>query len=88
MKIVGRAWLHRALIAVAVLGRLVLQLPWANADLEKIIADPKNWAMQAGDMYNQRYSKLTQINTGTSARCRSRGCSPPACCAGTRARRW
>ena len=35
----------------------------ANADLEKLIADPKNWAMQAGDMYNQRYSKLTQINT-------------------------
>jgi PQQ-dependent dehydrogenase (methanol/ethanol family) len=34
----------------------------ANADLEKQIADPKNHAMQAGDMYNQRYSKLTQIN--------------------------
>ena len=34
----------------------------ANADLEKLIADPNNWAMQAGDMYNQRYSKLTQIN--------------------------
>jgi PQQ-dependent dehydrogenase (methanol/ethanol family) len=36
----------------------------ANADLEKKIADPANWAMQAGDMYNQRYSKLTQINKG------------------------
>ena len=35
----------------------------ANADLEKLIADPNNWAMQAGDMYNQRYSKLAQINT-------------------------
>jgi PQQ-dependent dehydrogenase (methanol/ethanol family) len=35
----------------------------ANADVEKLTADPKNWAMQAGDMYNQRYSKLTQINT-------------------------
>jgi PQQ-dependent dehydrogenase (methanol/ethanol family) len=35
---------------------------WANADLEKLIADPKNHAMQAGDMYNQRYSTLTQIN--------------------------
>ncbi len=34
----------------------------ANADLEKLIADPNNWAMQAGDMYNQRYSKLAQIN--------------------------
>jgi PQQ-dependent dehydrogenase (methanol/ethanol family) len=34
----------------------------ANADVEKLTADPKNWAMQAGDMFNQRYSKLTQIN--------------------------
>jgi PQQ-dependent dehydrogenase (methanol/ethanol family) len=34
----------------------------ANADVEKQTADPKNHAMQAGDMYNQRYSKLTQIN--------------------------
>ena len=34
----------------------------ANADLEKLLADPNNWAMQAGDMYNQRYSKLSQIN--------------------------
>ncbi len=36
----------------------------ANADLEKQVADSKNWAMQAGDMYNQRYSKLSQINKG------------------------
>ncbi len=35
----------------------------ANADVEKNIAKPGNWAMQAGDMYNQRYSKLSQINT-------------------------
>ena len=36
----------------------------ANSDVEKNIANPANWAMQAGDMYNQRYSKLKQINTG------------------------
>jgi PQQ-dependent dehydrogenase (methanol/ethanol family) len=36
----------------------------ANADLEKQISNPANWAMQAGDMYNQRYSKLDQINKG------------------------
>jgi PQQ-dependent dehydrogenase (methanol/ethanol family) len=36
----------------------------ANSDVEKLTADPKNWAMQAGDMYNQRYSKLSQINAG------------------------
>ncbi|WP_292448763.1 methanol/ethanol family PQQ-dependent dehydrogenase [Methylibium sp.] len=35
----------------------------ANADVEKNIANSKNWAVQAGDMYNQRYSKLDQINT-------------------------
>jgi len=35
---------------------------FANADVEKLIANPNNWAMQAGDMYNQRYSKLAQIN--------------------------
>ena len=60
MKIVGRAWFHQALtVAVLAAGPAIA---WANADLEKLIADPKNWAMQAGDMYNQRYSKLTQIN--------------------------
>ena len=39
-------------------------LAMANADVEKNIANEKNWAMQAGDMYNQRYSKLKQITTG------------------------
>ncbi len=36
----------------------------ANRDVERLTADPSNWAMQAGDMYNQRYSKLDQINKG------------------------
>ncbi len=35
----------------------------ANSDVERLIADPSNWAMQAGDMYNQRFSKLDQVNT-------------------------
>src|SRR5258708_38185085 len=51
-------------LALAIFG-LTLTLPGvaaANSDLEKLIADPNNWAMQAGDMYNQRYSKLAQIN--------------------------
>ena len=49
------------------IGMALLALPalaMANADVEKNTANPKNWAMQAGDMYNQRYSKLTQINKG------------------------
>ncbi len=33
----------------------------ANPEVEGLIADPGNWAMQAGDMYNQRYSKLKQV---------------------------
>ena len=44
---------------------LILGMPCAtsaNSDLEKQISNPGNWAMQAGDMYNQRYSKLDQIN--------------------------
>jgi glucose dehydrogenase len=36
----------------------------ANQDVEKNIADSKNWAVQAGDEFNHRYSKLNQINTG------------------------
>lgn len=34
----------------------------ANDDVAKLTKDPKNWAMQAGDFYNQRHSKLKQIN--------------------------
>jgi PQQ-dependent dehydrogenase (methanol/ethanol family) len=40
----------------------------ANADVEKNIANSKNWATQAGDMYNQRYSKLNQITTANVAK--------------------
>ena len=36
----------------------------ANSDVERLTANPSNWAMQAGNMYNQRYSKLNQINAG------------------------
>lgn len=45
-------------------GAVVLALPGvavANPDVEKNIANSKNWAVQAGDMFNQRYSKLNQI---------------------------
>jgi PQQ-dependent dehydrogenase (methanol/ethanol family) len=60
MKIVDRPCFNRALATVWLLA--VPGVVWANADLEKLTADPKNHAMQAGDMYNQRYSTLTQIN--------------------------
>ncbi len=48
-------------------GAVALALPGlavANPDVEKNIANSKNWAMQAGDMFNQRYSKLNQITKG------------------------
>jgi PQQ-dependent dehydrogenase (methanol/ethanol family) len=34
----------------------------ANADLAKLIGNPDNWAVQAGNFANQRYSALSQIN--------------------------
>jgi PQQ-dependent dehydrogenase (methanol/ethanol family) len=55
------------LVPTALAASLALALPGmavANADLESKIANSKNWAMQAGDMFNQRYSKLKQINVG------------------------
>lgn len=36
----------------------------ADAELDKLIADPANWAAQAGDYANQRYSELKQVNAG------------------------
>jgi PQQ-dependent dehydrogenase (methanol/ethanol family) len=55
-----RSWRH-IVVAVAVAAPA---LAFANADVEKNIADSNNWATQAGDMFNQRYTKLKQINTG------------------------
>lgn len=46
------------------LGLLTGSTVWANSDVEKNIANEKNWAMQAGDMANQRYSRLSQVNKG------------------------
>jgi PQQ-dependent dehydrogenase (methanol/ethanol family) len=36
----------------------------ANEDVERLIGNSANWAMQAGNMQNHRYSKLNQINAG------------------------
>ena len=55
--------MHTALKPLVIAGLLVLPgVAAANADLEQLIANPNNWAMQAGDMYNQRYSALAQID--------------------------
>lgn len=60
MRNIYKAWFYGAMATAWLLALPVAS--WANADVEKLTADPKNWAMQAGDMYNQRYSKLAQIN--------------------------
>ncbi|MCB1917020.1 MAG: methanol/ethanol family PQQ-dependent dehydrogenase [Rhodocyclaceae bacterium] len=39
-------------------------MAFADADLDRAMKDPGNWASQAGDEYNQRYSALDQINAG------------------------
>jgi lanthanide-dependent methanol dehydrogenase len=59
-------WLSSTAIArgLAVAAFALPALALANADVEKNIANSKNWAMQAGDMFNQRYTKLNQINKG------------------------
>ena len=43
---------------------LLLSLPvFAHAsEIESLTKNPKNWAMQAGDMANRRYSELKEIN--------------------------
>jgi PQQ-dependent dehydrogenase (methanol/ethanol family) len=48
--------------AIALAVAAVPGLALANADLGKLMKDPKNWAAQAGDFSNQRYSDLKQIN--------------------------
>jgi PQQ-dependent dehydrogenase (methanol/ethanol family) len=58
-----RSALKPLAVAVMSTGLAVAITAAANPDLEQLIANPSNWAMQAGDMYNQRYSKLNQINT-------------------------
>src|SRR5512143_1641063 len=58
-----RRWLWASVvagsIAVSFSGRVL-----ANDDVAKLTRDPKNWAMQAGDFANHRYSELKQINKG------------------------
>jgi PQQ-dependent dehydrogenase (methanol/ethanol family) len=36
----------------------------ANEELAQLSSDASNWAMQAGNFANQRYSALSQVNTG------------------------
>src|SRR5712671_3522777 len=53
-----RTYTWGVLLGLAALPGLAL----ANQEVIKLTQDPKNWAMQAGNMQNQRYSALKQIN--------------------------
>src|SRR6185436_10446583 len=53
--------LHRSFLITAVAG-LALSGLAAATDLETAMSDSKNWAAQAGDYANHRYSDLNQIN--------------------------
>jgi lanthanide-dependent methanol dehydrogenase len=64
MRISGQSRRHAWSALGLAVSLAVPGLALANADVEKNIANSKNWAMQAGDMFNQRYSKLNQINSG------------------------
>ncbi len=61
MKQIGKPARRNTQLLAAVLLALP-GLAFANADLKSKMDDPGNWAAQAGDFYNQRYSKLDQIN--------------------------
>jgi glucose dehydrogenase len=53
--------LHRSFLVTALSGVLLTGLA-AATDLETAMSDSKNWAAQAGDYANHRYSDLNQIN--------------------------
>ncbi|NJM55323.1 MAG: PQQ-binding-like beta-propeller repeat protein, partial [Verrucomicrobiae bacterium] len=48
--------------AAALLLTTVAAPAFANQDVIKTTADPKQWTLQTGDYFNQRYTKLDQIN--------------------------
>jgi PQQ-dependent dehydrogenase (methanol/ethanol family) len=52
-----------ALSILALAGSLAASA-YADQELNQLSSDPNNWAMQAGDYSNHRYSKLKQINAG------------------------
>ena len=55
--------MQRSLFAICFAAGTVLGLTAASAndDLQKLMANPSNWAIQTGDYSNHRYSELKQI---------------------------
>ena len=60
-----RCELRSLLVGIAALAATVASdSAIGDADLEQKMSDPANWAAQAGDYANQRWSDLKQINAG------------------------
>ena len=56
---------RKCLVSVAALAATVMSVTAvADPDLEQKMSDSSNWASQAGDYANHRYSELSQINAG------------------------
>src|SRR6476469_8247887 len=53
--------LHRSFLVTALAGGVLIGSA-AASDVEQAMGDSKNWAAQAGDYANHRYSNLSQIN--------------------------
>src|SRR6476620_11797382 len=56
--------MRRSALASALLVSVAMAAPaMANDSVTKLTSDPNNWAMQAGNYANTRYSALNQITT-------------------------
>ena len=56
--------MRKSALTGALLATILVTPAMANSDVMKLTADPNNWAMQAGNYENHRYSTLDQINKG------------------------
>lgn len=54
--------MHKFLTVTSALALCSAGMASANEELQKLIDDPNQWAIQTGDYQNQRYSVLDQIN--------------------------
>src|SRR6185312_15341831 len=56
------------LVGIAAMAATVVSVTAiADPDLDQKMSNPANWASQAGDYANHRYSELTQINASNVA---------------------
>ncbi len=54
--------MRKSALTGALLAAFIASPALANDEVAKQISDPKQWVLQTGDYFNQRYSKLDQIN--------------------------